>query len=951
MNTNARSRAYFRGLLGLGIVLSTRQAFGETPDATAAATAVLNTYSKVWVSGEGKGPEKLGKNTGAGTMDAAFAWDRSGYAVDPTKVNLLTVYTRSDDEPNAAGSHMQGGFAIATLTQQGVVPGPEVTLPVLDGERAFMRPLAGFLPGGRALLMAASEDNGVNNNPQPVAYVVSTDSGKILEIPNTTRDEGADKPTNLIQTAVAQGIAVANPGNQRGPHTIQQVSADTFVVGMQFNNQAQEAYSVTVNADNSITMNWLVRYSNNAQHCRPSVAVAPNATTGFIAAVEANNQPADIGIRVTEFDVATGKALQSKIVVRSEPAQKKYVSEPALSLVGDKLAVTYGLSSPARNARNGNGHAGGSTVDAALLLAKGDLSAASPTALGVGQYSRHGSSFATAYGPTATPALAVISGSSTGTNGGFIQMYPLTAEGLLGVKDTAKVYPVSTFSDVANLPARGKRNPNNQARGFINGTGYVPNPGYTTDPEKARQSFMPEVKQLSASTVTGYGGADALAKGLKNSVWLSLVPAVWQEGLPTTPGVPTDRPGTNADGTGPAPRSMAAPTDPTAAGKSQAVGASAGEDGASAQGKRMSSSAAGGCALVTPRATSDLSLVIGVALIGALFVLRRGRRCAGPTLAAMMAGGGLLGCLGGGTSDRLTNGETDSRAALQTKGAKTSSAPSSNVATPRRPSAESDESGPAATTDGDGKTFFEAKVYPSLATSCGHCHAGAGPGPSWLGKDAEASYLLLFTAGYVVPRSRIIEKPVHGGATANVLGDAEKAQYDAWVLMELKARGANAPPNVLDKLGSCFDRRLFDAMDLGAWRTTQRTANNNTNDVTPWNENANNCTGCNKASCSTCHSADAATNFIDAVGNPILPADTTFESSKLTTPAYITKYFAVSPDGKAIASEAIRKKSDATKKDHAYSHPMFELTTEQQAALDAFVSDVTTRFNAGLCGQ
>src|SRR5690606_33701811 len=105
---------------------------------------------------------------------------------------------------------------------------------------------------------------------------------------------------------------------------------------------------ITVTADNTIRVNWLRRYSNTSQHCRPHVAVAPGATTGYIAAVEANNQPADIGIRVTEFDVATGAPVQSKIVVRSQPNQRKYVSEPVVSILGDKLALSYGLSGKAR---------------------------------------------------------------------------------------------------------------------------------------------------------------------------------------------------------------------------------------------------------------------------------------------------------------------------------------------------------------------------------------------------------------------------------------------------------------------------------------------------------------------------------------------------------------------------------------------------------------------------
>src|SRR5690242_14064165 len=86
----------------------------------AADTAVLNTYSKVWVSGDDKGPDKLERITGAGTMDAAFAWDSVGYKSDRSKVTLATVYTRSDSEANINRSYMQGGFALATLTEKGV---------------------------------------------------------------------------------------------------------------------------------------------------------------------------------------------------------------------------------------------------------------------------------------------------------------------------------------------------------------------------------------------------------------------------------------------------------------------------------------------------------------------------------------------------------------------------------------------------------------------------------------------------------------------------------------------------------------------------------------------------------------------------------------------------------------------------------------------------------------
>lgn len=566
----------------LAVFAADRASAADAPTATGgggeASTVILNSYSKVWVTGDTKGPDKLGKQTGAGTMDAAFAWDdtAAGKTASKDKVSLLTMYTRSaNQENNGNNGYMQGGFALATLTPKGVLPGAEINLPTLEGNRTWMRPIGGYVSGNRVLLMAASEDNGRNNNnPMPAAFLADATTGALLAIPNAKRGNNINKPANIITIAVDAGITVEDNNNQRGPHTITRVNDDTFIVGMQYNNQAQEAYSVTVQPNNSLKVNWLHRYGNNpnakgnvnntAQHCRPQVAVAPGSATGYIAAVEANEQPAEIGFRVSEFNVATGQQLNSKIAVRSEPKNNKYVSEPVMGLLGNKLAITYGLAAQVRKkGENDNGHAGGAKVDAAILLDGKTLSPIGAPVIGVGVYGRHGSSFVTGYGPKGEPALAVISGSSTGTGGGFIQMFPMKADGSIGAKDAAKTYPVSPFSDVANVQARGKVNPNNQARGFINGLGDVPNPGFTVDAATAAGNFMPEVKSFSFSTVTGYSGAEAKTRGIKNSIWLSLVPATWQEGIKTVPGKTTELPGTNADGTGPSPKSTSPGTDPS----------------------------------------------------------------------------------------------------------------------------------------------------------------------------------------------------------------------------------------------------------------------------------------------------------------------------------------------------------------------------------------------------
>jgi len=505
----------------------------ETPaaDATGGKVTVLNTFSTVWVKGDDRGPvsngtARIGKNTGAGIMDANFTYDQTtdAKAAFGTKVLLGTVYTRSSNTPNGNNSYMQGGFAFAELTETGVKPTIVKDLPNLNGERTFMRPLLGFTKN-HAILIAASEDNGVNNNPQPVLYVVNKATGDLVQIPNSTRGNNINKPTNLIVQAGKDGIQVNNPQNQRGPHSIVPVGDNSFVVGMQYNNQASEVFKVTVADNGAVKMDWLRRYSNTAQHCRPQVAIAPGATEGFMTSVEANEQPAEIGFRITKFNVATGATVSSKIAVRSDPRANLYVAEPSIGLVGDKIAIGYSVGSPIRNRNNNdaNGHSGGAKNAKLALFSQSDLTMLGTALDNAAPYARHAHIYTTQYGPNAEPAVAYIGGSSTGTKGGFAQLIPLKTDGTLGLKDPLKLYPVSLYSDVANVQARGKRNPNNQAKGFINGLGGVPNPGY----DKPGAVFMPEVKYFSFSTLTGYTDGAAATVGKRNSIWLSLVPAAW----------------------------------------------------------------------------------------------------------------------------------------------------------------------------------------------------------------------------------------------------------------------------------------------------------------------------------------------------------------------------------------------------------------------------------------
>jgi hypothetical protein len=310
------------------------------------------------------------------------------------------------------------------------------------------------------------------------------------------------------------------------------------------------------------------------------------------------------------------------------------------------------------------------------------------------------------------------------------------------------------------------------------------------------------------------------------------------------------------------------------------------------------------------------------------------------TLLAIALGSAVLVAACGDGADTLTDG---TGAASRKPGASVNSAAGD---------ADLTSTGPIPTNSTAGKEFYKQNVHPFLSAACGTCHDQAGPGIYYITNgDAEKTYGQLYRVGYVVEQSRVVIKPAHGGLTTNTLNAQQIMLYNQWVDIELKDGGAQSQPSILAGLGACFDRTKFDAMKMGEWRTLQRTANNNLNAVAKWNENADTCTGCKNAPCTTCHSADPATNFANSVGNTLLPADETFNNTKLTTPAYITKFFGTTADGKAAPSQGLLKKSDATKKDSAYTHPLFTFNVTQLAAIDAFVNDAVDKFNAGQCGQ
>jgi hypothetical protein len=245
------------------------------------------------------------------------------------------------------------------------------------------------------------------------------------------------------------------------------------------------------------------------------------------------------------------------------------------------------------------------------------------------------------------------------------------------------------------------------------------------------------------------------------------------------------------------------------------------------------------------------------------------------------------------------------------------------------------------------KDYFSTNVQPLLAGTCSACHA-QGPAPTWIvPTDIEKSYALQFQRGYVSTASTILHQGVHDHGAAPALTADEANNYGVWVELELKERGGKVPDGVLQKLAGCLDKTKFDAIGFDKLVTTPRAANNNPGKQA---ENPDECTGCNRVQCSSCHSADPATGFMMAIGNTIVPDDYTFTEMKTTAPPYMQKYFGLDADGNPIPSKAIKAKSDDTVNvEKAYSHPMFILPPAMEAAIEAFVADAIAKEKAGTC--
>ncbi len=568
------------------------------------------------------GNTKVARLTGSGAVDTYVTFQGN---------TIGMVWTASDATPNNDNSYFRGMFSIAKLGEKGLeTTGPGTVAPKmiakLQGDRTFMRPQATFLNGGKYLvLIAAAEENGVNNgNPQAVATVIDTATGATK---NITQTNGTFRQGTFVNLITLGGN---NDAQQYGPHSVCQVNDNTAIVGVQRNNQNAYVlkFSVTDQPDGSVkvtsTRNKVIQ---NAQHSRVQLACPPGGykapITELVAtSVEANAQPANIGVRALAFDTNTLQVRTSKLIAASAPNQNIYAVQPNIAYVSPGVvAVQYQEASKLQTRNNGNAHKGGANV-AKLITLNAQTLEKLDSANTVAPSARHADACGVNLGINGEPGVGVISGAITGTGPGLMQVHPVdaTTGKIAPIDRVGKLFQVSKFSDVGGNAVRGKRNPNNQGRGFIRCTSGIANPGYgKTD------GFMNDVKSFTMTLAQGYEAMPTTSTSdVPEHPYLSLVPAAYN--------APSAVPGpvVPADSVPPGPSPSAPSGSGTGGGSGNGTGG--GENGAADpftpsgyDGFNPNASQSSGCSVASTSSNAGTFGLFGIVAGLAALVARRRR--------------------------------------------------------------------------------------------------------------------------------------------------------------------------------------------------------------------------------------------------------------------------------------------------------------------------------------
>lgn len=602
-------------------------------------TIVANPYTTLAFDTTGTGAKekdgspKLGKLTLNGVNAPSFTTMQN----PDGSIRIIAVTMLGADKPNqnaAKTSYIQCALVVGTLKSTGFAVDYKKDFVPREGERACNLPQANAVtPQGAEPILAsiiATEHNGNdNNNPQLVVSLHRLADGTTVPTKNNNVD--ANRPelgTNLVQAALAQGINVPNPGDQRG--TMKAVvgsgkpgglAKNNQIAFVQYNNQALEAFSYSIAADNAVKVNWFKRISDDCRHCRPDAALLADEKQVVTCAVKANTQPG-YAAQCAILDVATGAIVKQATVAQGDQNKKQSIGQPSVVALGNPdcaylVSYTRGAKLDGKpNGGDGHMNNGVSSLAAARCLGA-DLQPKGPETVGVGPVGSH-----TKVVPYGAGGIAVMGAPAIGTKNGFLQTYSLDGS-TLSAKSANSLVSYANFADSATC-SRGLRNPNNQGRCNLATSIVHANPF-----AGIANGFMTDFKQLTLVVGNGYKDATAATLAKRQGLWLSVVPTGAAPGIQVVPGSPTGTPSVDANGnpsvTGPAPRIKGASSQAADPNVLSGTEATSPDDptGSGSRGRGDLGSDAGGCAVSSGSTSNSNNGLLLVAVAGVILALRR----------------------------------------------------------------------------------------------------------------------------------------------------------------------------------------------------------------------------------------------------------------------------------------------------------------------------------------
>jgi hypothetical protein len=237
------------------------------------------------------------------------------------------------------------------------------------------------------------------------------------------------------------------------------------------------------------------------------------------------------------------------------------------------------------------------------------------------------------------------------------------------------------------------------------------------------------------------------------------------------------------------------------------------------------------------------------------------------------------------------------------------------------------------------RSYFLSTVHAPLQAQCGSCHStGALGAPKILDANPELAYIALDNRALIRADSILVTKGQHAGGAGPALSGEARTSTLAWLEMEATERvGKAAPVNLLKVAADCADMSKFPTQPLTSLLTTRRTGENN-----------NNCTGCDRTQCASCH-LEGEANVAISDGRTI---NNTEMLSFYKTPEGISRFIGLDRT-KLVESKIFETKSKATVDDQRNvnipKHPQYVLDAARTDAIRAFAQAIITKFDAGQC--